>query len=134
MNTPNNTVYISNLSYKRDRKGVATLCSRYGEIKYIKIVVEPQTLQSRGMAFVEMATLDEAKKVIEGLNQQNIDGRTVKATYATPLKASSVSKFKHFEPKPEIKKEPRAIVKRAERKALKNPGNTFVYKYKLASV
>ncbi len=85
-NRPSNTVYISNLSYERDRNGLRSLFNRYGKIKSIKIIVEPQTNQSRGMAFVEMETVEEATAAIEELNQQLIDGRTVKANYAVPLR------------------------------------------------
>ena len=90
---PSSTVYISNLSYERDRNGLKSLFAPFGEILNIKIVVEPSTNQSRGMAFVEMATIAQAKKAIEGLDQKILDGRTIKAKYATPLKASSVSKL-----------------------------------------
>ncbi len=99
MSTPSNTVYISNLSYNRDRNGLKSLFSRYGTIKNIKIIMEPTTQQSRGMAFVEMSSVAEAKKAIEGLNQAMIDGRTVKANFAIPLKPSSVSKIKEVQKK-----------------------------------
>jgi RNA recognition motif-containing protein len=90
-NKPCPTVYISNLSYERDRNGLRSLFSRYGIIKSIKIIVEPSTNQSRGMAFVEMSSMEEATRAIEGLDQQRIDGRILKANYATPLKESSRS-------------------------------------------
>ncbi|MBY0515507.1 MAG: RNA-binding protein [Bacteriovoracaceae bacterium] len=99
MSTPSNTVYISNLSYKRDRNGLKSLFARYGTIKNIKIIMEPTTQQSRGMAFIEMSSVAEAKKAIEGLNQAMIDGRTVKANFAIPLKPSSVSKIKEVQKK-----------------------------------
>src|SRR4051794_16727421 len=83
-NKPNTTIYISNLNYKRDKIGIRNLCSRYGTVLNIKIVVEPQTNQSRGMAFVQMETLEEAKKAIDGLDGEVIDGRTIKANYAIP--------------------------------------------------
>jgi len=85
----NSTVYISNLSYERDRNGIKSMFSKFGIIKDIKIIVEPKTNQSRGMAFVEMATVAEAKKAIETLNATVVDGRTVKANWATPLKEGS---------------------------------------------
>lgn len=85
-NTPNNTVYISNLSYRRDRNGVRQLFAEFGTIKDIKIVVEPKTNQSRGMAFVEMSSLKEATLALETLDGQLIDGRTVKTNYAIPQK------------------------------------------------
>ncbi|MFP5384520.1 MAG: RNA recognition motif domain-containing protein [Bacteriovoracia bacterium] len=88
----NTTVYISNLSYKRDRNGLKSMFSRFGVIKNIKIVVEPTTNQSRGMAFVEMGSVTEATNAITNLNQQIVDGRTVKATWATPLRSGSFTK------------------------------------------
>ncbi|MGE3611304.1 MAG: RNA recognition motif domain-containing protein [Bacteriovoracaceae bacterium] len=90
--TKNSTVYISNLSYKKDRTGLKMIFSKFGPIKHIKIVVEPKTNQSRGMAFVEMGSSADAKKAIEALNGQIIDGRTVKANWAIPLKDGDESK------------------------------------------
>lgn len=85
-NKPSSTVYISNLSYDRDRNGLKSLFSRYGTIKNIKIIVEPKTNQSRGMAFVQMGSIKEATEAIAGLNGKVIDGRTVKANFAIPMK------------------------------------------------
>lgn len=93
-NSSNTTVYISNLSYNRDRNGLKSIFSKFGPIKQIKIVVEPTTNQSRGMAFVEMGSSQDAKKAIEGLNGQILDGRTVKANWAKPLKTSNAPKEK----------------------------------------
>ncbi len=83
-NKPSNTVYLSNLSYERDRNGLKSLISKFGVIKYIKIIVEPTTLQSRGMAFIEMGSVAEATKAIESLNGKIVDGRTLKANFAIP--------------------------------------------------
>ncbi len=91
-NKPSSTVYISNLSYERDRNGLKSLFSKFGTIKFIKIIVEPTTNQSRGMAFVEMASIEEAQKAIDSLNQTVIDGRTVKANFAIPQRGESSSK------------------------------------------
>jgi hypothetical protein len=89
--TKNSTVYISNLSYERDRNGLKSMFSKFGIIKNIKIVVEPSTNQSRGMAFVEMATAEQANKAIEALNQKVFDGRTVKANWAIPMRSSATA-------------------------------------------
>ena len=96
----NNTVYISNLSYSRDRNGLKSLFSKFGQIKNIKIIVEPSTNQSRGMAFVEMSNPSQAKLAINGLNQKIIDGRTVKANFAIPMREISSTKTKEAETLP----------------------------------
>ena len=91
-NTVNSTVYISNLSYNRDRNGLRSLFAKFGQIKNIKIIVEPSTNQSRGMAFVEMSNPSQAKLAINELNQKIIDGRTVKANFAVPMRTTSAPK------------------------------------------
>lgn len=86
-------MYICNLSYDRDRNGLKSLFSKFGTIKNIKIIVEPRTNQSRGMAFVEMGSVKEATAAIEGLHGKIIDGRTAKANYATPMKDETKRKM-----------------------------------------
>jgi RNA recognition motif-containing protein len=118
-----NTVYISNLSYERDRNGIKSMFAQFGEIKNIKIVVEPATNQSRGMAFVEMSNAAQAKNAIEALDQKNFDGRTIKVKYATPLKASSVSKIneKRDEKKKDLSFVTTQMAKKARNDAKRSP-------------
>ncbi len=85
-NKPSSTVYLSNLSYERDRNGIKSLLRTFGKIRNIKIIVEPKTNQSRGMAFIEMETVEDATKVIKEMNGKIIDGRTLKANFAIPQK------------------------------------------------
>ena len=119
----NNTVYISNLSYERDRNGIKSMFAQFGEIKNIKIVVEPATNQSRGMAFVEMSNAAQAKNAIEALDQKNFDGRTIKVKYATPLKASSVSRIneKRDEKKKDLSFVTTQMAKKARNDAKRSP-------------
>lgn len=84
-NRPSNTVYISNLNYKCDRNALKTMFWPFGKINSIKIIVEPKTNQSRGMAFVEMGSIKESTEAIAALNGQIIQGRTVKANFAIPM-------------------------------------------------
>ena len=85
-NKPSSTVYLSNLSYERDRNGIRSLLKKFGKILTIKIIVEPKTNQSRGMAFIEMESIEEATVVIKEMNGKIVDGRTVKANFAIPQK------------------------------------------------
>lgn len=129
--TTNNTVYISNLSYERDRNGLKSMFSQFGEIKNIKIIVEPATNQSRGMAFIEMANPSQAKNAINGLDQKIFDGRTVKVNFATPLKKSSVSRIeeKREEKKKDLSYVTTQMAKKARNDA-KRKSNPFDFKKK----
>lgn len=113
--TSKNTIYISNLSYERDRNGLKSMFLQFGEIKNIKIVVEPATNQSRGMAFIEFANATQAKSAMDGMDQKIFDGRTIKVKYATPLKASSISKIQ--EKKAEKKKDLSYVTTQMAKKA-----------------
>jgi RNA recognition motif-containing protein len=127
-NNSKNTVYISNLSYDRDRNGLKSLFMKFGQIKNIKIIVEPTTNQSRGMAFVEMSSALEAKNAIEALDQTRLDGRTVKAKYATPLKTTSMSRAPE---KKEKNKDLAYVSKQLAKKARndkKRKSNLFIFK------
>lgn len=128
-NDTKNTVYISNLSYERDRNGLKSLFMKFGQIKNIKIIVEPTTNQSRGMAFVEMSNAIEAKNAIEGLDQMKLDGRTIKAKYATPLKTTSISRG--TPEKKEKNKDLDYVSKQLAKKARndkKRKSNPFIFK------
>lgn len=99
--SPNPTVYISNLSYKRDRLGVRALFKTFGKIIDINIIVDPKTAEPRGMAFVEMSSIEEATLAIENLDGKVIDGRTVKANFALHEKDPEA---KFYIKKPDVKK------------------------------
>ncbi|MES2525631.1 MAG: hypothetical protein V4598_01035 [Bdellovibrionota bacterium] len=126
LSKPSNTVYISNLSYKRDRNGLKTIFARFGTIKTIKVIVEPKTGESRGMAFVEMSSVAEATLAIKELDGQVIDGRTVKANFAIPQKDDGMKK----EPKKKEKDlefKDVQLAKKARNQARRN-SNPLVFK------
>jgi RNA recognition motif-containing protein len=79
-------VYLSNLSYRRDRVGIKMLFKAVGEVQNVKIIVDNETEQSKGMAFVEMATPAQASEAIRALNGLSVDGRILKAAAAIPQK------------------------------------------------
>lgn len=126
------TVYISNLSYDRNEAGLKILFAKFGSVKKIKIVVDPKTERSKGMAFVEMGTETEAKNAIQGLNGKIVDGRTIKAKYATPLKSSPRDSSLAKGPKvnkaaPELDFKAKQLAKKARNDA-RRKSNPLVFK------
>ncbi len=101
--------------------------SRFGIIKNIKIVVEPSTNQSRGMAFVEMATVEQATKAIEALNQKVFDGRTVKANWAIPQRNAPPTKEAKKKIEKDLEFKSVQIAKKAKNEA-KRKSNPLAFK------
>ena len=132
MNIPySNTVYISNLSYKTDRNGLKSMFLPFGTVKNIKILVEPTTNQSRGMAFVEMGSIAEARKAIEGLDGQVYGGRTIKAKAAAPMQnflAKTAADKKKKDENRDLRFEEIQLEKKARREA-RRASNPVVLKY-----
>ena len=55
-----------------------------GTVQSANIIEDRETGRSRGFAFVEMSTDEEAKKAIATLDGKEIDGRNLKVNEAKP--------------------------------------------------
>lgn len=135
--TTNTTIYLSNLSYTRDRNGLKSLLSPFGKIKDIKIIVEPKTNQSRGMAFVEMDKRVDAENIISELDGTIIDRRTLKVNWAIPQKKFA-SEEDDFKSSPKNKNKDLTfkdvqLAKKARNEA-KRKSNPFTFKVKAKSL
>lgn len=81
-NTGIHTIYVGNLNYNTDENHLLGLFKEYGYIKNIKILREGKENKSKGIAFIDMVNLDEAKKAIDEVNGKEFFGRTLKASLA----------------------------------------------------
>ena len=77
-------IYVGNLSYRTSEDGLESAFTAYGAVDNVAIVMDRQTGRSRGFAFVEMSTDEEAAAAIEGLNGMELDGRTLTVNEARP--------------------------------------------------
>lgn len=77
------SIYIGNLVYKMDKISIAKLFKPFGKVKYVKVVVDPKTDVSKGIAFVQMSSPQETAKAISELNATTVNGRTIKVSLAT---------------------------------------------------
>ncbi len=71
-------LYVGNLSYSVTSENLKELFSNYGAVKDAKVIGD------RGFGFVEMETVEDAAKAIEGLNETDYEGRTLKVNEAKP--------------------------------------------------
>ena len=67
-------LYVGNLSYSIDEGGLGDIFAPYGTVESVAIVTNRETGRSRGFAFVEMATDDQAKAAIKALAEDGVKG------------------------------------------------------------
>lgn len=77
-------IYVGNLSFRATEDEVREAFSRFGQVSKVSIITDRETGRSRGFAFVEMPSADEAKAAIDGLNQQEVAGRRISCNEARP--------------------------------------------------
>ena len=78
----NTTLYVANLNFKVDEGQILGLFKKYGYVNNIKILREGKESRSRGVAFVELNSLDAANKAIANVNGLAHQGRTLKVVLA----------------------------------------------------
>src|SRR4051794_9876655 len=75
-------LYVGNLSYDTDTETLRQAFSATGEVTDAHVVMDRESGRSRGFGFVTMATPDLAKKAIETMNGQMLDGRAIRVNEA----------------------------------------------------
>jgi RNA recognition motif-containing protein len=77
-------LYVSNLSFGTADNDLKTLFSEYGNVASAKVITDRETGRSRGFGFVEMPSDNEAKEAIRGLNNKELEGRSMSVSVARP--------------------------------------------------
>jgi len=80
-------LYVGNLSYDVDQGTLTELFSAHGTVESVNLITDRDTGQSKGYAFVEMGSEEEAKTAAEALNGSDQNGREMKVAEANPPKA-----------------------------------------------
>ncbi len=77
-------IYVGNLSYNSTEEDVEELFKQAGSVESCHLMLDKFTSRSRGFAFVEMATAEEANRAVEMFNDQNFQGRVLRVNIARP--------------------------------------------------
>lgn len=77
-------LYVGNLSYSVTSQGLEEIFSRFGEVRSAQVIQDRDTGRSKGFGFVEMADEGSAQDAINGLNEQEVDGRPLTVNEAKP--------------------------------------------------
>ena len=70
-------LYLGNLSYDAAEYELEELFKGVGSVRNVEIVYNRNTHKSKGYGFIEMATIDEAKRAVEVLHDQPFMGRNM---------------------------------------------------------
>ena len=77
-------LYVGNLAFQTTSEDLQQLFAQAGTVTSAIIVEDRDTGRSRGFAFVEMSTQDEANSAIEQFNGKELAGRGLKVNEAKP--------------------------------------------------
>jgi len=77
-------LYVGNLTYQVSNSDLEQLFSQFGSVQSAQIIADRDTGRSKGFGFVEMSSESEAQAAIQGLHDQEHDGRRLTVNEAKP--------------------------------------------------
>ena len=77
-------LFVGNLSFNTTEGDLLDLFKQAGNVAKCELIVDKFTNKSRGFAFVEMGSQDEANKAIAQFNGKDFDGRALTVNEARP--------------------------------------------------
>jgi RNA recognition motif-containing protein len=77
-------LYCGNLSFRVTNDQLHEMFSQFGTVESAQVISDRETGRSKGFGFVEMSSDSEAKAAIEGLHEQEHDGRNLTVNEARP--------------------------------------------------
>ncbi|HEY8272257.1 MAG TPA: RNA-binding protein [Pseudobdellovibrionaceae bacterium] len=78
-------IYVGNLSYSLNDQSLVDVFSEFGNVESARIVTDRESGRSKGFAFVEMSSDDEAQTAIAKLNGVELEGRALNVSEAKPM-------------------------------------------------
>jgi|ERR1043166_1760050 RNA recognition motif-containing protein len=77
-------LYVGNLSFDTTTQDLETMFAESGTVTSANIIEDRETGRSRGFAFVEMSSAEEAKAAISAFDGKDVGGRNLKVNEAKP--------------------------------------------------
>ncbi len=79
-----NRLFVGNLSYQTMESDLQDYFSQAGAVTSVNLMLDKVTGKSRGFAFVEFATPEEANKAVEEFHNKEFQGRALTVNVARP--------------------------------------------------
>ena len=77
-------LFVRNLPYQITTHDLQELFAPAGSVTSVNLMMDKYSGRSRGFAFVEMSTLDEASKAVELCDTKEFHGRALTVNLARP--------------------------------------------------
>jgi RNA recognition motif-containing protein len=79
-----NRLFVGNLSYQTMERDLQDHFAAAGTVLNVNLVLDKFTGRSRGFAFIELSTPEEAETAVEMFNGQELGGRALTVNIARP--------------------------------------------------
>ena len=79
-----NRLFVGNLSYQTGENDLQDYFSQAGAVTSVNLMLDKVTGKSRGFAFVEFASAEEANKAVEQFHNKEFQGRALTVNVARP--------------------------------------------------
>src|SRR5271169_3163337 len=77
-------LFVGNLSYQTGENDLQDYFAQVGAVKSVNLMMDKMTGKSRGFAFVEFVSADEASRAVEEFHQKEFQGRPLTVNIARP--------------------------------------------------
>jgi transformer-2 protein len=106
---------------------ISKMFEKYGDVEKCQIMRDPHSKESRGFGFVKMVTSEQAEAAKEGLQGEQIDGRTMSIEKARRARPRTPTPGKYFGPP---KRDPRPRFDERRRGGGGSYGRDDPYRYR----
>lgn len=86
-------LYVGNLSYETSESDLRSAFEGYGQVSSVNVITDKYTGKSRGFAFVEMDSKEEANEAMTKLHESELNGRNLNINEAKPRNDSQGGGF-----------------------------------------
>lgn len=77
-------LFVGNLSYQTGENDLQDYFAQAGAVTSVNLMLDKATGKSRGFAFIEFATPEEANRAIEQFHNKEFQGRSLTVNIARP--------------------------------------------------
>ncbi|KAK8917611.1 putative RNA-binding protein [Metarhizium anisopliae] len=95
---PGSNLFVTGIHPRLTEAEVSEMFEKYGDVEKCQIMRDPHSKESRGFGFVKMVTSEQAEAAKEGLQGEQIEGRTLSIEKARRARPRTPTPGKYFGP------------------------------------